>query len=241
MTTITNHEEFEAFVESLEKDEELPLHDKIMKLFEVLNVEYMDGEFITDISEEYAEPGYSKRDDGPIYFGDWNEKKYNDPSFEDCIPALIGDALETLGCTIEWFDEWGTCYACQRAFRTEPNSYSWKPYYFFAEESCELFCGDCAKGDEEVRDIYIQSLINNHNACATFLNDDDMIELGFERVNDDSYRNDWDDRNDLPQTILENRLNYEPDSENVFTLDENSQFYITFSLWTRTNNNEEEE
>lgn len=51
----------------------------------------------------------------------------------------------------------------------------------------------------------------------------------------------WDDRNDLPQTILENRLNYEPDSENVFTLDENSQFYITFSLWTRTNNNEEEE
>mgnify|MGYP001561251471 CR=1 FL=1 len=72
-------------------------------------------------AEKYAERGYTQ----ParcILFANWN-----------VLPSAAGDLLEKLGYACEWSDEWTTCSDCQRALRTSPDGYDWRPYFEFFE------------------------------------------------------------------------------------------------------------
>ena len=86
-------------------------------------------------ASDYAEPGYDSPKHG-ILFADWNP-----------FPSNLPDALENLGYSIEWSDEWATCEDCNKAFRTEPDSYDWKPAGTITENGA--FCNACVSEEEE--------------------------------------------------------------------------------------------
>lgn len=81
-------------------------------------------------THEYAEPGYDQPRKG-ILFADWN-----------VFPTELDTILEKLGYEVEWYDEWDICEGCNRALRTQPNSYDWKPQY--AQRESEFVCLECA-------------------------------------------------------------------------------------------------
>src|SRR5215471_233289 len=70
-------------------------------------------------SPDYAEPGYGPQYATPIrgiLFANWNR-----------FPRDFDRVLEKAGYAVEWSDEWSTCEDCNKAFRTEPDGFSWSP------------------------------------------------------------------------------------------------------------------
>lgn len=102
------------------------------------NLEYISA------SHEYAEPGYRIGVGGIIFFCDWNtETRWvgESPKLICDAAARCGNVLEALGHYCQWSDEWTTCSDCNRAVRTQPNSYDWEPSYHMGDG--ELLCLDC--------------------------------------------------------------------------------------------------
>ena len=79
---------------------------------------------------EYAEPGYTQPKRG-VLMANWN-----------VLPRGLDTILERAGYAIEWSDEWSTCESCNRAVRTQPDSYFWEPAYKLVNDS-ELLCTEC--------------------------------------------------------------------------------------------------
>lgn len=156
-----------------------------------------------DTAEEYSEPGYTKDGDLPIVMGDWNCKQTwknreagLPPSKRETIDSRAGRILEKLGATLEWCDEWSTCSECYNAVRTQPDSYSWTPYYHLSHD-CELTCGDCIKEHPE---DYLEELEDNPDRALTI--DLDMGELGWVELDID-FESGWYGRNDSPHKIAD--------------------------------------
>ena len=109
--------------------------------------EMRDRGHISGETREYAEPGYSapEKPGSLILFGNWNH----------CAHFRTGKHYADLavllrrGHAMEWEDEWSTCNDCGKAFRTQSDSYGWKPSYWrwvdkdgdYAKE----ICAACAK------------------------------------------------------------------------------------------------
>ena len=196
---------------------------------------------LEDISfaNEYAEPGY-KTEVG-IVFGNWNTVGEYDKIKKERIDLPIGNLpkrlakiFERLGFEVEWSDEWSTCYDCGKAFRTSGDSYFWKPSYAILHE-CDLLCKDCI---EESPDDYIEELTNDPKRCMTF--DIDLSKFGFELYNEKSYESGWHpDQTDSPEKVWKELRTKGFDV--IFVLDENSQFYSTWSAWVKKLESDDDE
>lgn len=92
---------------------------------EVDNMGFADG---------YAEPGYTDPPKRGVLLANWNS-----------LPKNLDRILERAGYAIEWSDEWTTCDDCNKAVRTQPDGYDWKPRY--AEHNGAVLCEACS--DEE--------------------------------------------------------------------------------------------
>lgn len=99
---------------------------------EIDNLGWADG---------YAEPGYqNEQPKRGVLFANWN-----------VFPRGLDTILERAGYAVEWSDEWSTCDDCNKAVRTQPNGYDWKPEYDVkAIERGEMICTGCA--DEDASD-----------------------------------------------------------------------------------------
>ena len=65
---------------------------------------------ITDVADDYAEPGYTLSEGARgVVFGDWNKPR-------------LANIIARMGFDLAWLDEWTRCEHCYRAFRTQPDS-----------------------------------------------------------------------------------------------------------------------
>lgn len=234
---------------------ELPTHELIGRIIEIaLGEKYGDGYIVTDVCTGYAEPGYGRSDDAIVVFGNWNDKR---PAYgwnvknqagdrytsapnitkADTLPSRLARVLEAAGAEIEWLDEWSQCSHCYRAVRTEPDSYSWTPYFAWVGE-CEIVCADCLRANP---DWIIDEYINNPEKALTVLGVDELTTLGFVQ-HDARYESGWYGREDNPTEILKGILKFAPEgTEVVFTIDSVGQFDAHFSAWLRTPETDEDD
>lgn len=83
-----------------------------------------------DIANEYGEPSYSC--EGSVIIGDFwcrcdkIESAHGLHGIEAHYPRLFA-ALEEQGHELEWNDEWVVDYETSKAWRIQPDSYSWTP------------------------------------------------------------------------------------------------------------------
>jgi len=190
-------------------------------------------------ADSYAEPGY-KTEVG-IVFGNWNTVDEYDKVMKDRIDLPMGDLpkrlaeiFEKLGFEVEWSDEWSVCSDCGKAFRTSGDWYFWKPSYAIINDY-ELLCKECI---EESPETYLVELTNDPKRCMTF--DIDLSKHGFELFNDKPYESGWLPwQTDNPQETLK-ELNAKG-FDVIFVLDENSQFYSTWSAWVKKLESDDEE
>lgn len=158
-------------------------------------------------------------------------KQYNADFDTDFTGEYSTDILDENG--IEWGfnDEYDTCSCCYKGIRTSPSSYSWKPDYWY-DGDFGLICNECFNGYENIQEQYLHEHINNPNKAIELLSERQLEELGFVKVNRDSYQSGLHQgMNDDPKAIFDSLQDkYE---EIVFTISMRSQFYIEFEVFGR--------
>ena len=104
---------------------------------EVENMRYAEG---------YAEPGYEQPEQG-VLFANWN-----------VFPSRLDTTLEKAGYAVEWSDEWETCEHCNKAVRTSPDSFCWRPAYSVsAMQQGAVVCLDCRGGEDIEADAALEA------------------------------------------------------------------------------------
>ena len=219
-----------------------------MRLIKVVCGEpYGDGTTVTDIGIGYAEPGY--HDHNTVWvLGDWNPKQhfesFNDGSgagrwiTDNDTPERLFKALERIGVECEWSDEWGRCSHCQRIIRTSGDSYMWKPHYVLFEDG-DYLCLDCAMDPDFVEDV-LELFVNHSNRIVTVYDEEFLTERGWVRYNEHPYERGMHPGMNADPTAIRKEVEEElPNHDYLFYLDEPSQFYIRFSVFTREKETEE--
>ena len=166
---------------------------------------------------EYVEPGYTT-EKACVVLGDYNPTSFENPGDFGRVCDLLEKIAE-----LEWEDEWTTCSDCGKLVRTSRDCYQWTPHYAILND-CELVCLDCLdEGD------YLAEIANDATkACMPSI---DPTIYGWELEEDHFENGLHKGMNDKPENIAKK---IPSDKDFVFKLDETSQFYITFSVYTAT-------
>lgn len=127
-------------------------------------------------------------------------------------------------------DEYTSCGNCGTFIKTTPDFYGSHQKFVIVKN--ELCCLECAK---DYKEEYIEEHINNASKAIilNFVSESDLEEIGFKRYNTHSFSSGFHQgMDDEPKVILDKLKPYY--DEIVFTIDETSQFYTSFSAWVRS-------
>lgn len=226
---------------------ELSTLERAARLVEIATGErWGDGMLVTDVIVGCAEPGYYSSDDVVLVLGDWNPKRY--PRGDDApltkaenIGPRLARALETAGAETLWLDEWRRCDGCQRAVRTEADSYSWRPSFTRVNE-CEILCRECLLEDVN-GSLIAGDYINNADNAVTWTDGATLEQNGWTQYasNDPrEYQNGWfAGQDDDPRDVLAEIQREDEDAEVVFLISDVGQFDLRFVAYTRDRDEDE--
>ena len=166
----------------------------------------------------YGEPGYSDPERGVI-FANWND-----------VGDKIGDYLEEAGFDLCYSDEWLIDYNHDKAYRTQPDSYSWQSSILYTENGDPLTPDDPA--DEWIDELAITDQAQSIRcALPSFIDDEALEAEGFQKLDED-HESGWYGREDDPQEIAIKLWNEIEDLDRVvFRLSGVGQFAVRFETW----------
>ena len=165
-----------------------------------------------------------------------NDNFYIIDSWEDCeLMEKSGFDIDLSIYCVEWGfnDEYSTCDICFNVIHTQPYR-----MHDFSVLDCELFCGDCIRDDEDIKENYIRTLVNNPKSANTILDNEVVEELGFLNCLCDDSKCSFDNGlyagcNDDPVKILASALKSHPDYEFIFSIIDVHMFNTNFTLYHR--------
>ncbi len=211
---------------------------------------------VTDDASEYGEPGYSfdkPTDTNRFLIGDWwcrcgrhprtgQRERYHYSGdkvieasalhgVEEHHPRLWAQLAEQ-GIEVAFDDEWWVDCETGKAYRTQPDSYSWQSSIQWNEDMCDYMTPD------HDFDVWLEWALNDTSRCLMASYRSDLEAAGFtqyEPHDPHRYHNGWHEgMTDDPVKIRAEIDRWSDGQEDVvFLLDETSQFYVGFSAWTR--------
>lgn len=186
---------------------------------------------------EYGERGYHIREDGgQVVLGDFwvrkGQRGYVEgplQSHEQLHPRFWSQ-MEEQGFSFEWEDEWVIDYENGKAYRCQPDSYSWERSFVYDEY------GNMLTPDSDIVE-WLAWATNEETRCLTKAMVPDLIHelalAGFEQYNG-RYENGWyDGQNDTPAKAIERIRRDHGDVDFLFTINYISQFDMGFNAWVR--------
>lgn len=131
-------------------------------------LEHLQDKHYAEWAEEYGEPGYTNPEKG-IVFCNWND-----------VSQRIQDYLEEAGYELEWSDEWYVDGGRSpvKAYRTEPDSYFWRPTAVLPFDGCEYIVPD--DGAYEAIQQFATEEWNQLACLPHWVTAEDLAEEGFE-------------------------------------------------------------
>lgn len=173
---------------------------------------------------KYGEPGYTDPEKGVILCN-WNN-----------VNNISQDYLEQAGFELEWQDEWVIDYNNDKAYRTEPDCYSWVRQYLITDG------GDCLFPDDGAGEFIGECELTDYNqpirALPAWITDDDLTEAGYTKANDESYEVGFHPGQNADPAKIAKAL-FESGAESVvFQIDHAQQFDVSFSAWIKKDNDE---
>ena len=187
------------------------------------------GDRIEEIQlySNYGEPGYTDPECGVIATGNWNtitkwKEETNQFDTIDATISRVSKLFEKLGVEMEWSDEWTDCHDCSALVRTSPDSYCWRPSYVIYDGG--LYCLECLDGAE-----HLLNLEGNDQNCNV-LESVDPKEHGYLLIEDDFQHGMHYGMDAAPPNIAK-VLRKVGVNRFLFNQEEQSQFYIAFSVW----------
>ena len=184
-------------------------------------VELLENRFHIDYSLIYGEMGYELPEGKKaILFGNWN--------YLDKYPNIMEYLEENY--ELEWYDEWYVCYKTGKAYRTQPNSYSWESQIMYSES-----IGGYLTPDDDISFWIDEVKISDYNetikALPSFFCGDEIEKEGFKLIGE-TFENGYYGKVDNPKDISE-ELFKEGFKEVLFQLEYNSQFSMGFRAYAK--------
>lgn len=182
------------------------MNRNLVKLLDKYNMQMSSG---------CVEPSY---DDKPVIKANWNN-----------IPDKVFKALESMGYSCEWEDEWLECDNCYKSFRSSPDSYGWEMFGVVRDGYC--LCGNCIEWDE-----LLEEYENNPKkavTCSLFYHNENEITSRYTLVEENFENGFHEGMNDDPKKILAKLLENDKTGKYIFVISEQSQFYITFAVYKK--------
>lgn len=187
------------------------MNDKVQKA-----IAYLCESHSAEWCAEYGEPGYSQPEKG-IILANWNN-----------IPRGLADWLEKCGYSLEWSDEWMIDYDYGKAYRTNPDSYSWESSVMLTDDGewltpdddASAWIDECAMSDKGQSPKCLPSRISA----------DDLSECGFVLYYGELESGFFPGQTDNPAELAKRAFNAGA-SRVVFRKLENSQFYTRFECY----------
>jgi hypothetical protein len=192
-----------------------------------------DRGIVTDYAEKYGEPGYSLADGACFLIGDWwcrdADCKYADGLHDiQSHHPRVWAALEEAGWETAFYDEWIVIDG--KAYRTQPDSYSWQATAVYDEDY-----GDYLTPDDDI-ETWVEYMVNNPRKClrSGLFTDDELAGQGF-RILESGLESGWhpgqtDDPEAITRTIREE---HGDDVDVLFMLEGVGQFDIRFCVLIR--------
>ncbi len=180
---------------------------------------------------EYAEPGYDDPGSGIIALGNWNnaQKKAEPPKYwvdaDDYVERVAYVLEKRYGAELEWCDEWCGCSECSKLIRTSPNSYQWSPSYYSGDG--EILCPECSQKNA---DTILSEYEGNERKALTRDLGIDPSKHGYMKILD-KLENGLHEHMASDPKVIAKELKKLGVGRFLFMIDEQSQFYITFSCW----------
>lgn len=199
------------------------MNDKLCKVVDV----FEENGMYNDIDLQWAEDH-----DGNYYV------IVDSNSDEDKFEAFVKETIEIedsvekdLEIEIVYSDEYTTCSDCGKVIRTSPDSYGWQPDFYVGDGF--IACGECFRGQSDYQEHYLQERINNpKNAVNGLITEENLEEIGFVRLNKESFENGLHrGQTDNPEAIydeLSDKYN-----EIVFFINGVGQFDVHFDVYVR--------
>lgn len=176
----------------------------------------------------YAEPGYGPAD--VVVLGTFNlPDKIRLPDDLNPIKKLTGKLEKIKGVSLEWSDEWTTCYKCLRAVRTCPDGYGWVANFAVLEDDYS-YCADCLRENESLVDDLIQEIKNKPRRAVAKDWKLDLEKHGFIQIPGDFLETGFHEhQNDDPEVVVKflNGKGYDV----LFSVEGTGQFDVTWSAW----------
>ena len=170
-----------------------------------------------------SEPGYK---DEPLFCANWNKPKLK----------RIADVLEKKGFEIGWSDEYTNCSDCNKAIRTNADSYGWEPYFIMGDGF--IVCGECVNANPD----YILEYINENKAIPShFIEVAESIGFICNENKCDEYESGfYPGQNDTPEKALDQLYNryggrdeFEGCFDYLFAITERGQFDVHWTVFIR--------
>ena len=208
----------------------LDTHESVIAFLEAVLPEFYDH------AAEYGEPGYNLSGDNTpmVVLGSYwcRCDKFGDDRMHDIArhyPHAF-ERLEENGVVFEWYDEWMVDYHTSKAYRTQSDSYHWKPSVILTED------GEWLTPDDEL-ETWIDWCANDSTRClpSNLYDGSDLESVGFERW-EGTFESGWHPhQTDDPATIESAIRAAHEDTELdiVFVLDNVGQFDMRFSAYFR--------
>lgn len=166
-------------------------------------------------SSNYGEPGYTDPEQ-LILFANWND-----------TPKYLTNWLENHGYDLEWSDEW-TQDESGKAYRTQPDSYSWTPSYYVIDG--EVIGKEIASHDNY--ESYVSEYLSNDPHKADLF-DVDLELLGYSKFNDERYESGFHLGQDDDSNVIFDKLKDYFESV-VFKLTNKGQFDVYFDVYVKS-------
>jgi hypothetical protein len=208
---------------------------------------------VTDDATEYGEPGYrfdNETDTNRFLLGDWwcrcgknphagkphgygnRETKPDDLHGVEAHHPRLWAQLAEQGIECAFYDEWWVDCETGKAYRTQPDSYSWQSSIQWNEDMCDYMTPD------HDFDVWLEWAVNDTSRCLMASWRSELEAAGFtqwEPNDPHRYHNGWHEgMTDDPVKVRAEIDRWSDEQEDVvFLLDETSQFYVGFSAWTR--------
>lgn len=215
------------------------------------------GDKLTDIADEYGEPGYHTdgTETSMIVLGsywcrcDKFGADYQDGSALHDIARHYPKSFELLeerGVVFEWYDEWTVDHGrhvgeypnivvTSKAYRTTGDSYSWQPSAIITDD------GELLTPDDDI-ETWISYVVNDpHRAIPSDVyTGDDLLAAGFTKHNG-TFEHGWHPGQDAnPEEITERVHAMHGEGtvlDVVFVIDGTGQFDMAFSAYYREQEN----
>ncbi len=176
-----------------------------------------------EICTAYGEPGYTA--DKGVILCNWNN-----------VDKRVADYLEKSGYSLEWSDEWMIDYDHSKAYRTQGDSYHWQSSIRITDDGEMLTPDDDASN--WIDSAAMTDASHTPEAVPDRITEADIIDCGFELMDDTLENGFFDGQNDDPKAISK-RLFDRGAIAVIFRIREVSQFYIKFQAFAKFDNEEE--